>query len=319
MKLIITIDTEEDNWGEYRTNGQTLENIKRIPRLQDVFDRYGVIPTYLITYPVATDEESISILSGILKRDACEIGMHCHPWNTPPFEEELSARNSMLCNLPPDLQYKKMETLDRTIRENFGIDPKTFRAGRWGFNREVALNLHKLQYKVDTSITAYANWRNEHGPDFSSIPPEPFWMDTGNSGWGDLGIPLLEVPGTIGFLQENFALCALVWNTLDSKPLGGLRLKGLLNRANLLNRVVFSPEFADGAGMIRLAKVMKKRGSRFVNMFFHSTSLLPGLTTIVNNEADEEAFYRRIEDFLIFAEKAELTSIRLSQTLKMNQ
>ncbi|TAK08329.1 MAG: WalW protein, partial [Candidatus Manganitrophaceae bacterium] len=66
MKLIITIDTEEDNWGSYRSTGMTLENIKRIPVLQQLFDAYQVKPTYLITHTVATDEASVAILKPIL-------------------------------------------------------------------------------------------------------------------------------------------------------------------------------------------------------------------------------------------------------------
>ena len=42
----------------------TLNNIRRIPRLQDLFDKYGMLPTYLVTYPVASDEESVKILRG---------------------------------------------------------------------------------------------------------------------------------------------------------------------------------------------------------------------------------------------------------------
>jgi len=61
MKLVVTIDTEEDNWGDYSPNGYTLENITYIPELQDLFDEYRVLPTYLVTYSVATDPQSSTI------------------------------------------------------------------------------------------------------------------------------------------------------------------------------------------------------------------------------------------------------------------
>jgi hypothetical protein len=96
-RFFITIDTEEDDWGEYRTSGFSVENIGQIPRLQELFDRYGAVPTYLVTYPVVTSDSARAIFLDILARHRCEIGAHCHPWNSPPFDEEINARHSMLC------------------------------------------------------------------------------------------------------------------------------------------------------------------------------------------------------------------------------
>src|SRR3989344_4183211 len=126
MYLIITIDAEEDNWGSFSPTSYTLENIYKIPELQALFDKFNVKPAYLLTYPVATDKKAISIFKKILEHDKCEIGAHCHPWNTPPFEEETSARNSMMCNLSADLQYRKLQNLHETIKNNFGIEPVSF-------------------------------------------------------------------------------------------------------------------------------------------------------------------------------------------------
>ena len=67
MYLVITIDTEEDNWGNFSPNGYSLENINKIPALQELFDEFNVKPTYLLTYPVATDKTAVSIFKKILK------------------------------------------------------------------------------------------------------------------------------------------------------------------------------------------------------------------------------------------------------------
>ena len=50
--LVVTIDVEEDNWGIYRSK-LTVENARKITRLQNLFDRYEIKPTYLVTYQVA--------------------------------------------------------------------------------------------------------------------------------------------------------------------------------------------------------------------------------------------------------------------------
>jgi hypothetical protein len=315
VQLIVTIDTEEDTWGVFTPGGHTLKNIERIPDLQELFDSFQVKPTYLVTYPVATDEKSAALFREIEKRGRCEIGMHCHPWNTPPFEEELNERNSMLCNLPPDLQLKKMSALHGAITENIGVRPLSFRSGRWGYSRTVAENLLKLDYKVDTSVTSYTDWRHFHGPDFSDIAPRPFRFSPGDAFREDPGGPLLEIPATIGYLQ-HFAWSSSLSKALTSKPLRRLRLLGILDRMRLLNKVWLCPELYDGKQMIRLAKSLMKKKYSMINMFFHSTTLMPGLNDFVKTSGDEKIFLRRIKEFLAFTADNGIGSIRLSEASK---
>ena len=88
-KLIVTIDTEGDNQWDYQSRKQVnLDNIKKIPYLQKLFDKYNVRPVYLVSYPVARDAESTGIIKQILKDKKCEVGGHFHPWSTPPIKEE---------------------------------------------------------------------------------------------------------------------------------------------------------------------------------------------------------------------------------------
>ena len=48
MKFIITIDTEGDNqWDHGRE--LTVENIRFVPRFQELCNKYHVKPTYLVT------------------------------------------------------------------------------------------------------------------------------------------------------------------------------------------------------------------------------------------------------------------------------
>src|SRR5574342_541640 len=130
LKLIVTIDTEEDDWADYARTPVSISNIERIPDLQRLFDEFRVKPTYLLSYPIAVSATAVSIFKDLLGDDRCEIGTHCHPWNKPPCEEEIGKVNSMLCNLSPGLQFRKLRTLTGAIRENYGIAPISFRAGR---------------------------------------------------------------------------------------------------------------------------------------------------------------------------------------------
>src|ERR1051326_3359209 len=89
MHLLVGIDTEGDNqWDAAARANQTFENIYALPRLHALFARHGVRPTYVITYPVATDPRSADVLRRLLDGADCEIGAHHHVWETPPFSEE---------------------------------------------------------------------------------------------------------------------------------------------------------------------------------------------------------------------------------------
>ncbi len=316
MKLIITIDTEEDSWDGYSTTGNTVRNIERVPALQEMFDGFGVRPTYLVTYPVATDATAVSILKAVLDRGACEIGAHCHPWNTPPFEEEMIKRNTMLCNLPKGLQFEKLRVLDEAIRTGFGIKPTSFRCGRWGYNGDVAENLNRLGYKVDTSIAAYMDWSAYDGPDFSTTPPGAFRFSADDILREQPRGPLAEVPATVGFLQRRFCMANRIHRALSRSPVNRLRIAGVLHRAGLVNKVWLSPEDADARSMIKLARQMRKNGYAFLNMSFHSPNLIAGLTPFVRTKEAEKDFLDRTSGFLEFAGAEGIESITLSESLK---
>ena len=158
IKVFITIDTEEDLWSDWRQKDNPVDNICRITILQDLFDRFGAIPTYLVNYPVVANENARNILRRVLENYRCEIGTHCHPWNTPPFEEEITIKNSMMCNLPHELLYKKINVVHEKIIKCFGIAPICFRAGRWGFGPDVAQCIYEHGYKIDTSVSPFCDW-----------------------------------------------------------------------------------------------------------------------------------------------------------------
>jgi hypothetical protein len=302
--LIVTIDTEEDNWGQFTRPSYTVDNLQRIPRLQDLLARYAVKPTYLISHPVATSEAGIELLGTYRAKGLCEIGAHPHPSNTPPFEEARTDRNSYLCNLPADLQYRKIEAMTRAIESNFGCRPTVFRSGRWGFGDSVAGNLLRLGYSVDTSIFPVWDWKP--GPDFRSHSHEPFCYAAGD---GVSGAPaLLEIPATVDFLQPNRRASTRTFHAIDGLPLGHKAL-ALLRRLRLLNRVCLSPEVAPTRDMIQLATTLAGRGAKVVNLFFHSPTLLEGCTPFTRTPADVTAFLARLEGFLAFAASEGFASV----------
>ncbi|MBN1600311.1 MAG: hypothetical protein JW915_01825 [Chitinispirillaceae bacterium] len=313
MKLIVTIDTEEDNWGSYSRTDNPCTNIEQLLRLQELFDTYDVKPAYLITYPVVNDARSQVILKQFLRDERCELGTHCHPWNTPPFEEELNAENTMLTNLQDDLILKKITTLHAAISETFGVTPIAFRSGRFAFNSEVAKALAALDYKIDTSITPYEDQQAYLGPDFSDRTPESYSFSE-----DDIFLPrsdgkLVEIPLSTGYLQNNFYIANRLFKFFHQKPISRLRIIGILNKLGIVNRACLCPETNTEQEMIGIAKVFMKKDFKIVNMMFHSTSIKAGLSPFTKTVHDEERIFNRIKTLLQFTKDAGIENIRVSE------
>lgn len=316
MKLLVTIDTEEDEWDRYRPTGSPVENVRKVPAVQAVFDAFGVRPTYLITYPMATSDLAVGILGEIAADGRCEIASHCHPWNTPPLVEEGGqdrAYTSMLCNLPPDLQRRKVTALHETVTERFGKAPTTFRSGRWGFSPHVAQALVDLGYRADTSVAPYVDWRGCLGPDYSHMTDRPYRFGPEDIFREVPDGPLLQVPATVGYVPRNRAVGAVLAGVRETSPLQS-PLAALLARGHLLGRTWLSPENATTERMIDLARAVTRQGrTPFLNMMFHSSSLMAGNTPFTRSRADEARFLDRIRGFLTWATEAGVASITLAE------
>lgn len=298
MKLVVTVDVEEDQWGITPPRYATVHNVRRLPTLQRLLNEFGIIPTYLLTYPVAMDQHAVAILREIMEGGGCEIGMHCHPWNTPPYEESLNKHNSMLCNLPRTLQFEKLQRLHEAIQNRFDMTPIAFRSGRWGFDAEVASNILRLGYRIDTSITPYTSWVQESGPDFSYVSPQPYTFTQDSSTDRSPTGALAEIPVSIGYLYGEFQACAKLSQRLRSGSLRGLKLGGLLSRLHVLRKVWLSPEMETPARMIQLVRQMRNQGYGVLNLVFHSSALMGGCGPFIRSEADERLFLENFRRFL---------------------
>ena len=223
----------------------------------------------------------------------------------------------MLCNLPAELQYKKIQFLHEEIRRRFGKSPVSFRSGRWGYGPDVARHISELGYKIDSSITPYVDWTHDHGPDFGDLSPQPYTFSHDDIYRHRPDGPLAEIPVTIGYLQSNFALCNRIAKILTKQPFNRFPLHRALNKLNLLNRVWLSPDVTDTRSMIRLTRRMLANGYPLINLFFHSPALKRGLTPFVRSKDDEAQFMRRLREFLIFAQGAGIRSITLSEALNL--
>lgn len=311
VTLYITIDTEEDLWDNYRSRNNPVDNISKIPELQKIFDRYNAIPTYLINYPVAINPKAMKTILNIFDAGRCEIGAHCHPWNTPPFEEEANSRNTMICNLDSVQQLKKLENLHESIFNAASVEAKSFRAGRWGFGLDTANCLIRLGYSIDTSVTPFTDWTRFCGPDFTEAPTKPYLINDKSVLTVSENGRLMEVPVTIGFLQKNMKLCAYLRKNLLKPVIKKIHILGALNRLKLLNYRWLSPETTSAQDMVKLAKTFTKTGHQSLNMFLHTTALVPGKSPFVSDYKQLKRLLRRIDVFLDFAAQNNIKFSRL--------
>ena len=284
--LYVVVDTEaEFEWEHQFSRSATSVNaMSRQFLAQNIFDRYGVRPIYLVDYAVASQPEGYEPLRAILDRRGCVIGAHLHPWINPPFEEELSEFNSFAGNLPPDLEERKLRVLVDKIKEVFDIAPMFFKAGRYGIGPNTMAILDRAGILVDFSIMPMADMRRRGGPDFRSAGSQPYQVSASG---------LLSVPMTRGQLGLLASLGRPLQKAMHSDLSRTLRLPGILARSGLANTVTLTPEGVTAREQVQLIKAMLGWGQRTFVMHYHSPSLGKH-TPYVRNDVQLDAFLSNI-------------------------
>jgi hypothetical protein len=277
----VTIDTEEDfDWSApFARTGYRLDSVPALTDCQAYFEAAGVVPIYLVDWPIVTDERAVAILGPARAGGRCEIGAQLHPWVTPPHDEEVTAHNSYTGNLPPDLQRAKMTALRDAIRDRFGAAPTAYRAGRYGLGPESAAMLADLGFRCDTSVRAGFDYRPGHGPDYRAAPLHPWWVETG-------GRRLLEMPVTTVF----GGLLGPAGRWLYHRTSSGSH--AAFARLGLSERIALTPEGIPAAKACEAIDIAIDARLPVLNFSFHSPSLQPGNTPYVRTEADLADFYR---------------------------
>jgi hypothetical protein len=291
--LVVTIDCEEEGlWsGSYRTTGNRCRNIEQLPYVHEIFARLGVVPTYLVDHPVATDGAAVRVLRELTRGGAGELGAHLHPWCTPPLQEGGdSPRASYTHQLAPELQERKLDALCCAIADAFGARPRSYRAGRWGFDHTSVPVLERLGFTVDTSVDPLWWDPEPGGPDFVRAPLAPYRLsreDVCRPGAG----PLVEVPVSTAFTGRLAR--ALERLARRVAPLPGLRR--WLVRAGLVS---LKPELHPLPRMLALADELAAREHPIFNVMFHSSTVLPGATPYVGDARARGEFLARLEGLL---------------------
>ncbi|GGD88972.1 hypothetical protein GCM10011515_05810 [Tsuneonella deserti] len=291
IRSLLTVDTEEEfDWsGPFTRDRHGMSHFTHIPRFQSFCEELGVVPVYLVDWPVATSPQAVEVIGSAVSAGRAEVGIQLHPWVNPPFEEEVGAFTSYAGNLPFALEREKFFRLRDKIEQAFGVPPLIYRAGRYGLGRDTASILREARVPIDSSVRANFDYRAGHGPDYSRHPLAPYWVDSERA--------LLELP-----------LTTVYWGMLRRQgrwihPLLGRipRMTGAFSRLGLLERIALTPEGVTAEEALRGIDMAIDDRLPLLVLSFHSPSLAPGNTPYVRSEADLERLYdwfRRVYMYL---------------------
>lgn len=290
-RFLLTVDTEEEfDWDKPLTRDtHGIEHVGRLSKFQEFCEAEGVVPVYLVDWPIANAKLAAEILKEPLALGRAEIGVQLHPWVNPPHEEEVTQANSFAGNLPPELEASKIRRLRDTIEANFGIAPLIYRAGRYGAGVNTANILAEQGLAVDTSVRSKFDYTAVGGPDYREHPVFPYWVDDNHT--------LLELPLTTSFWGLLRRQGEFIYPRLWRMP----SIRGLLSRLGLLERVPLTPEGVSVEEAIRGIDIALDDGAPLLVFSFHSPSLRPGDTPYVRTEADLDSLYqwwRRVFTYL---------------------
>jgi hypothetical protein len=294
--LLTTVDAEESfDWSaDFSRDARDVRAMASQHLAHRVFDRHGVVPIYLVDYPVAGQEEGCAPLRELLKDGRCDVGAQLHPWVNPPFIEEISRHNSYVGNLPTALEYEKARRLTEVIAERLGVQPRIFRTGRFGAGRRTGDILKRLGYQVDSSLSVC--WPPE-GTDWQ----HGLWAFSARPQWIDRERTLMEIPASaalVGRLASGQGrhLAPVVFHPLvQHLPVGAA-----LARLGLLERIRLSPEGITIEEAKRLVRYMVADGHRVFVVTYHSPSLEPGNTPYTRNAEDVQRMLDWLDEFYTF-------------------
>ncbi|MGE3803768.1 MAG: hypothetical protein AB7K24_03730 [Gemmataceae bacterium] len=299
----LTVDTEEEwDWhAGWAVHDLSVRNIERLPAFQDQCSARGAAVSYFANHAVLADKTSATILAELARRERVEVGMHIHPWNTPPLTSDkvASPRETYLHNLPASDIEAKLTTVYRAFAAAGLPAPTSFRGGRYSTSPAIQGFLQRHAFVTDSSIVPYTAWSDEGAPDFRGRGLLPARLPPGN----ERETALWELPLTRGFSRRGFDFWGRAFAAIEHSPLRKLKLIGLANRLGLVRRVWLNFEQHSADEMLGILPALERAGLPFVSFTLHSSSLLPGASPYARTQAEADRLLDQIDRVLVYLEK----------------
>jgi glycosyltransferase involved in cell wall biosynthesis len=293
--LVTMIDAEEAfDWGlPFSRSSIDVTSMGHQGAAHRIFERYGVVPLYAVDYPVTTQDAGAAPLRELLQDGLCEIGTQLHPWVTPPYLEDVTARNSYPGSLPLTLEFEKIRVMTEAIEDAFGLRPQIYRAGRYGAGPRTGDILKHLGYLVDSSVMPAWSFAGQEGPDYTMLPAKPYWIDPEQT--------VLEMPGSaaiVGRLSDvrGDLLRRVVFSRLGEQ----IGIPSVMARLRCIERIKLTPEAITISEAKRLVRHMLAHDHKVFVLTYHTPSLVPGNTPYVRTQEDLRRFLAWLDEFFDF-------------------
>jgi len=294
--LIITVDTEGDNlWNCSQNNIISTENAVYIQPFQSLCEQYGLKPVYLTDYEMAKDNTFVNNAKSWLLDNNCEIGIHVHAWNNPPFFDLIDKfhGNPYLIEYPLDVMEAKFKTTYDLIYDNFGIRPRSHRAGRWAMDQRYFEILKKYGIITDCSCTPGISWKRNSGMTISGGSDYRY-----SNHYPHMICDILEVPVTIRHFSHYFSL---------------RNVKHCIKTVFLGETIWLRPSFFSLKEMMDLVRnVSKEDDNDYLEFMIHSSELMPNGSPYFKNSFDVERLYSTMDSLFSFCMSLGYSGITLS-------
>lgn len=292
--FIITVDTEGDNlWSWHKGELIETKNTQFIPRFQELCNEFEFKPVYLSNYEMLCDDVYCSMVKKWQEKNLCEVGLHLHAWNNPPFYDlnPIYSGNPYLIEYPEDIMREKFKVLYDLYIEKIGCVPFSHRSGRWTMNDKYFSLLKEFNIMIDCSHTPHFSWTKilgstMGGSDYTHVSEQP----------GEIN-DVLEVPVTV---RKSYNMLNGTWKHKIKTFFKGEMLQ--------LRPAVYSV-----AQMKRLVDIVEKESdTNYLEFMIHSSELMPGGSPYFSNIQDID------NEYIVFNELFEYVKKRnyIGKTLK---
>lgn len=293
----VTVDTEEEwDWGgDYPTANPAVSNIAHLPELQEVCSRHGASVTYFTNYAVLADPAARRVILDLAKRPGVEIGVHVHPWNTPPLtgNGRVAQRDTFIHNLPPELARAKLESILSLFAE-CGLRPTSFRGGRYSTSPAIQDFLRDRGVVADASVLPFSTWPEDGAPDHRHRRPDPRRLPPRRPG----DRAMWEIPLTMGFTRRPFGFWHRAFEAVAGSPLRHLRLIGLAEKLGVVRKAWLNIETEFGQQPARFLNVLRRVRPPCIDICLHSSSLIAGGNEFTRTPADRTRVLANLDEAL---------------------
>lgn len=283
--FIITIDTEGDNLWKWKPGQEvTTKNVQYLKRFQGLCAQYGFKPVWLSNWEMISDPLFVEFINRNVEAGSCELGMHLHAWNNPPFYELPRDERSgapYLIEYPREIMEAKIAAITEKMKEQFGYVPVSHRAGRWAMNDTYFELLYQYGYRIDCSYTPGISWRDSLGqtPGFAG----PDYRKASRDIQKYKGI--VEVPVTVEYTHRMFLDKNKSWKSNVKTALFGMAGQNIWLRPGRDNM----------KDMLWMIEKNRNGDGDYLMFMLHSSELMPGGSPTFKDAEAVEVLYGKLQ------------------------